>query len=89
MDAFAHAEQTEAGTAAGEGGGCVEAAPVVAVNHPDRNRPGSVGQLLPGMEARLDAPMAWTLIVGSAVGIGSHTAWRLRKALGTEPVEKS
>ncbi len=28
-------------------------------------------------------------IVGSAVGIGSHTAWRLRKALGTEPVEKS
>ena len=28
-------------------------------------------------------------IVGSAVGIGSHTAWRLRKALGTEPMEKS
>ena len=28
-------------------------------------------------------------IVGSAVGIGSHTAWRLRKALGTEPMEES
>jgi acyl-[acyl-carrier-protein]-phospholipid O-acyltransferase/long-chain-fatty-acid--[acyl-carrier-protein] ligase len=27
---------------------------VVAVNHPDRNRPGSVGQLMPGMEARLE-----------------------------------
>lgn len=37
-----------------EGYGATEAAPVVAVNHPDRNRPGSVGQMLPGMEWKLE-----------------------------------
>lgn len=37
-----------------EGYGATEAAPVVAVNHPDRNRPGTVGQMMPGLEWRID-----------------------------------
>ncbi len=37
-----------------EGYGATEASPVVAVNHPERNNPGTVGQLMPGMEARVE-----------------------------------
>jgi acyl-CoA synthetase (AMP-forming)/AMP-acid ligase II/acyl carrier protein len=36
-----------------EGYGITECSPVVAVNPPDNNRPGSLGQLLPGVEARI------------------------------------
>ncbi|MGB7287521.1 MAG: AMP-binding protein [Salaquimonas sp.] len=37
-----------------EGFGMTEAAPVVAVNTPEENQPGSVGKLLPGIEHRLE-----------------------------------
>jgi len=36
-----------------EGYGATETAPVLAVNYPGHNRAGTVGQLLPGIEARL------------------------------------
>ncbi|HWA00800.1 MAG TPA: AMP-binding protein [Caulobacterales bacterium] len=38
-----------------EGYGATEAAPVIAVNAPETNRPGTVGQFLPGIEWRLEA----------------------------------
>jgi acyl-[acyl-carrier-protein]-phospholipid O-acyltransferase/long-chain-fatty-acid--[acyl-carrier-protein] ligase len=45
-----------------EGYGATEASPVIAVNKPDDNRRGTVGGMLPGMEARLET------VPGIAVG---------------------
>ncbi len=42
------------GTEIIEGYGATECSPVVALNTPEANRPGSVGQLLPGIEHRLE-----------------------------------
>ncbi|HEY2179598.1 MAG TPA: AMP-binding protein [Caulobacteraceae bacterium] len=38
-----------------EGYGATEASPVIAVNKPQDNRPGTVGGLLPGVETRLES----------------------------------
>ncbi len=42
------------GTVILEGYGATECSPVIAVNLPERNRPGSAGIILPGIEWRLD-----------------------------------
>ncbi len=38
-----------------EGYGATEASPVIAVNKPEDNRPGTVGALLPGVQVRLES----------------------------------
>ena len=42
------------GTPVLEGYGATETAPVIAVNQPDDNRPGTVGRVLPGIQTRVE-----------------------------------
>ncbi len=37
-----------------EGYGCTETSPVISANHPDTNRPGSVGRPLPNVQVRIE-----------------------------------
>ncbi len=66
-EGFADAWEEKFGGAYLEGYGLTETSPVVCVNTPEGNRRGSVGRLLPGMEARfLDPETMDELATGSA-----------------------
>lgn len=54
--AVAHAFEEKFGCLPLEAYGCTECSPGIALNGPDDNRPGSIGRLLPEVEARLVDP---------------------------------
>jgi long-chain-fatty-acid--[acyl-carrier-protein] ligase len=52
-----------------EGYGITECSPVVAVNRPEANRPGTVGQPVPGVEVRVTDPDSHEVLPAGKIGM--------------------